>query len=204
MLPADALRCSPRAAGRLIARVPLLEILCAGAAPAFAAAPICDGGETAKELIAGIKDTLGDIPVIFSTEKNMPAPMTAFGVSVTGVCAAAALRIGGARRGDVLYMAGLPLVGGEVMDNPQKLISCDDIRSLLADRRVHAVIPAGSGGAAAEALVIAAESRLIPVMDKAAADIYKSAGPAACAVFAAERGFCPACGTQCVPIGRLE
>ena len=63
------------------------------------------------------------------------------------------------------------------------------IIALAADKRVHAIIPSGSHGVAFEAGTIAKESRLIPeIWDKTAVDVYKSAGPATCAVFAAAPG----------------
>jgi hypothetical protein len=184
-MPGDSLRCGALTVGMSTARVPLLEVLAAGGVPVFASFTVGCGGIIADELIEGARSVLGDLPTLISTEKNMPVTQTSLGVTVTARCSAHGLFLSQAKSGDALYCAGRPLVGKEVLD-ASVLLEPRHIIALAADKRVHAIIPSGSHGVAFEAGIIAKESRLIPeIWDKTAVDVYKSAGPATCAVFAA-------------------
>jgi hypothetical protein len=191
-LPHDALEAKPEIVGQFTARTALLEVLSAGAAPAFASVSVCNGPEIAAPLLAGIRTALGALPVVISTEKNMPTVMTALGVTVTGFCPAQSLRLGHAGAGDLLCCAGTPLVGAEIRKDGVVLPSGEDVKKLLDTPGVHAVIPVGSQGAAAEAKVLAAESGLCAeLFPGGKIDLYKSAGPSSCVLFAAEEAVVP-------------
>lgn len=184
--PGDALHVPPELAAELTARVALLEVLCTGAVPAFAALNVCNEPETGERLLVGFRRAAPRLPMVMSTEKNMPTSMSAFGVSVTGMCRPEALRLGRAAAGDRLFCADLPLCGGEVLASSVALFSPAHLAALFADSRVHTVIPCGSGGILKEAHVLAAESRLSATIEAPPGlDLVKSAGPASCAVFAA-------------------
>jgi hypothetical protein len=184
--PGDALRVPPELAAEYTARVALLEVKCTGADPVFATLNVCNEPETGDRLLAGFRQALRQLPVVMSTEKNMPTSMSAFGVSVTGMCHPDALRLGRAAAGDRLFCAGLPLCGEEVLSPHAVLFSPMHLDSLFADSCVHAAIPCGSSGILKEARILAAESSLTAVIDpRPGLDLEKSAGPASCAVFAA-------------------
>jgi hypothetical protein len=187
--PQDAVSVPSDLAGEFTARVALLEVLCAGAQPMFVSVSVCNEPKTAQKVLEGVRRALGnfsDIPVVISTEKNMATLMTAFGVTVVGICKNEGLRLEKAQSGDQLFCAGLPLVGGETLKVGAPLFTLDHLEKLTADSRVHAVIPCGSRGAAAEANVLADENRLhASLFECSALDLRKSAGPASCAVFAA-------------------
>ncbi len=185
----DALSVDPVIVGNFTTRVAVLEIMAVGAEPAFVSLAVCSGPLTAGPIIEGVKKAAGEIPLIVSTEKNMPAPMTGIGVTVTGFCAADGLLTARAKPGDSLFCAGLPLVGHETLQDGARLLNAGHLTVLLQDKRVHSLIPVGSAGVAAEAAVLAAESGLICKLEEAPGiDLYKSAGPSTCAVFAAETG----------------
>ena len=203
-LPGDALHVSPSIVGLFTARVALLEVLALGAQPAWAALAVSSGPDTAEELITGAKKILGNIPLAVSTEKNMPTNVTGLGVTVTGFCHADALRTACARQGDSLYCAGDPLVGEETLDVRAVLFEPDHLAALWADPRVHALIPVGSRGIAAEAAVLALESSLVCTLDEQCGlNLKKSAGPATCVVFAAQAGSCFDIGLPVREIGTL-
>jgi hypothetical protein len=184
--PGDALRVPPEVAAAHTVRVALLEVACTGAVPVFGTLSVCNDPETGDRLLAGVRQSTPQLPVVMSTEKNMPTSMSAFGISVTGVCKSGELRLGRARAGDRLFCAGTPLMGGEVLAPHAAVFTLAHLAALLADKRVHAVIPCGSGGIMKEAQIIAAESLLTAAIDAdTGLDLAKSAGPATCAVFAA-------------------
>lgn len=187
MLPHDLLSAAPELVGCFTARVALLEILAVGAEPAFASVPICNAPQVAEQILVGIRKVLGvSVPLIISTEKNMPTTMTALGVSVTGTCKVSKLRICGAKPGDVLYCAGVPHVGRETLAPDVTLLESCHVTLLLQNPRVHGIIPVGSKGIAAESKILAEENGLHAVMDENfSLDLNKSAGPSSCAVFAA-------------------
>jgi len=186
--PHDALRVDPETAGMFTARVALLEITAVGAKPMFAALAVSSGPKTAEPLITGVRKMLGEsFPLAISTEKNMPTSMTGFGVTVTGICPAGNLKAAGAKNGDLLFCAGLPLVGKETVKTGACLFNTAHADMLLKNKHVHALIPVGSRGIAAEAEVLAGESGLMAKLNPPAdIDLYKSGGPSSCAVFAAD------------------
>jgi selenophosphate synthetase-related protein len=188
MEPNDALKINPAIAGKFTARVAVLEIMAVGATPCFASLAVSSGQQTAEPLIAGVKEELGEnLPLVISTEKNMPTSMTGLGVTVTGICPRGGLLTGRAKVGDKLYCAGTPLVGEDILKSSIKLFDIDYLKLLIQNPHVHSLIPVGSKGIAAEAAVLAGESGLKLRLSKSSGvDLYKSAGPSTCAVFAAD------------------
>ncbi len=189
-LACDALAADPGIVGAYTARTPLMEVLAAGAEPAFASVSVSNAPEAARPILDGVRAAVGaSLPLIVSTEKNMPTAMTAVGVTLTGTCSMESLRLGGARSGDALYCIGLPFVGPEVLENLNAMPGPDDVRALLSDPSVRAVLPVGSQGVAAEARVLALESGLTAELDfGAGVDLQKSGGPSTCLIAAAAPG----------------
>ena len=204
-LPGDSLHTDPVIVGQLTARVALMEVLATGARPLFASAAVSSGPQTAVRLIEGIKKTLGSaLPLNISTEKNMSTPMTALGITVTGLCAPAGLRVAGAQKGDVLYCASRPSVGAQTLKEDALLFSERHLSALLDDQNVHSLLPVGSRGVAAEAQTLAAESGLsCTFVSNPEIDLFQSAGPATCAVFAARRPVRVNIGLPIFEIGSL-
>jgi hypothetical protein len=204
-LECDSLRADPVTVGEYTARVALLEVLATGALPVFASVAVSSGPQTATPLLLGIKNALGEaLPLTVSTEKNMSAPMTALGVTVTGFCPKGGLRVARARKGDLLYCAGLPLVGAETLADDAVLFNKTHLTALLGLENVRSLLPVGSMGIAAEANILAQESGLSCVLHPyTGIDLAKSAGPAACAVFAARGPFRVDLGLPLTEIGVL-
>ena len=204
--PGDVVRVAPEYAAEHTARVALLETACAGARPVFCTLNVCNSPEDGERLLAGVSRAIPHIPVVMSTEKNMHTCMSAFGVSITGVCKLGELRLGRAQTGDCLFCAGIPLVGEEVLQPGAVCFALAHLDALFMDPHVHAAVPCGSQGIAKEAHMIASESALRAVFDEnTGLDLKKSAGPASCAVFAADRpvGYDFQLGLPVVCIGCL-
>lgn len=201
----DSLCVDPVVVGYFTARVALLEIMAVGAKPSFASLAVCSGPQTADPIIAGVKKAVGDtLPLIVSTEKNMPTPMTGIGVTVTGFCGRKELLIACAKPGDSLFCAGLPLVGQETLQDDARLFNTAHLAALFQNRHVHTLIPVGSMGIAAEAAILAAESGLKCTLDlSSGVDLHKSAGPSTCAVFAADGDATFDIGLPVIKIGSL-
>jgi hypothetical protein len=132
-----------------------------------------------------------EIPVVISTEKNMDTCMTATGISITGRLNGRLLRIGCAHPGDILYCAGIPRVGNEVLEvltQGSGIFTSEHVKALLDNEHVHTLIPVGSRGIAEEAHILAEESKLRIEWDEITElDLVKSAGPSTCAVFSADQ-----------------
>ncbi len=204
-LECDSLSADPEIVGEYTARVALLEVLATGALPVFASVAVSSGPKTAGPLIAGIKKALGSaLPLNISTEKNMTAPMTALGVTVTGICPGGSLKVASAEKGDILYCAGLPLVGAETLADGAVLFSETHLAALLGQDNVFSLLPVGSRGIAAEAEILARECGLACVLHAdTKIDLAKSAGPATCAVFAARGPVRSDIGLPVTKIGSL-
>jgi hypothetical protein len=202
----DALCADPVIVGHYTARVALLEIMSVGAEAAYVSLAVCSGPKTAEPIIAGVQKAVGNhLPLMISTEKNIPTAMTGIGVTVTGFCKRTELLVASAKPGDALFCAGLPLVGQETLRKGAQIFETAHLAALLQNKHVHAVIPVGSMGIAAETAILARESGLACSLDAdAGIDLQKSAGPATCAVFAADAGTVFDIGLPVVKIGTLK
>lgn len=204
--PMDSLSTPPEVVGLFTARTALLEVLAAGARPAFITVSACNEPGTAERLLCGVlqaAEPIGTIPWAMSTEKNMVTAMTALGVTVTGSCKISDLRIGKCKAADWLCCAGLPLVGREILAPGAEVFDLAGMDALLACLWVGSIIPVGSRGIAAEAGVLAHESGLAIQLDHGCGvDFDKSAGPSSCVLFSTSRPDC-GLGFPYTAIGRF-
>lgn len=177
--------------GKLTARVPLLEVISAGAAAQMLTVMIANEPSPAgEELLEGVKHELesaglATLPLVISTEKNMPTRQTGFGVSVIGVAEKQKLRIGASQPGDWVYCLGLPKVGAE-LSNPEdpEIADVKALHLLLKHSRIHDIIPVGSRGIDWEAEQLASSVHTHWQKEgDCALDLEKSAGPSTCLIF---------------------
>ena len=187
----DAVNVPSHIVGRFTARVALLEVLSTGAKPIMITVTSCNEPQpTSKHMLEGIKDELdslhlNSLPLVVSTEKNMPTRQTSLGISVVGVCERSQLRIAATAPGDEVYCLGIPKVGPEVYSpvDPE-IIQGKHIRELLAAPQIHDIVTVGSQGIYGEAQLLAENTggRFEPETG-VEVDLYKSAGPATCLIF---------------------
>ncbi len=149
----DFFKVSPDMVGFLTARVALMEAMSLNATPSSMIIPIANEPEpTASIILSGIKRSIDelkmDIPLLISTEKNMPTSMTAFGVVVNAISSSLWLEL--PKNNDLIYMVGVPSVGEEVLNNENSILNPDIIQQLLSQNQIRQIIPAGSGGIIAE------------------------------------------------------
>ncbi len=188
---ADAFQVPSEVVGFITARVAILEVLAMGAQVISAAVPIANESDpTADKLLRGVRncfESFGlDIPMIISTEKNMPTQMTAMGIAVNGV--APHVRAGGYETGDKIYVIGRPSVGQEVITFEKELVDADSVYRMLSLDAVREVLPVGSRGILAELEdMMAAWSAEYRIQEGHGIDLEKSCGPASVAIVIAQK-----------------
>ena len=176
--------------GRFSIRVPLLEVLAAGAAPVCAfdmlTVPM---NEIGKEIIRGVKDELTaaglgkDFPISGSTEDNVHTNTTGIGTTIIGMVGDNELRPGKTESGDFLISIGMPKVGEEVNLDNLEILSQESFRIVLKHEGIHDILPVGSHGIKYEAdnMAVSASKEII-FNEKQQLELEKSAGPSTCVI----------------------
>ncbi len=190
--PRDHLAWPARNTGFVATKVPLMEILASGAEPMVVVNNLCvEMNPTGKEILRGVEaacEFLNRMPIITGSDKtNMPTVQTGVGVTVIGIAAPDALRLGRSRPGDAVYAIGAPLGpmndGSDVFYDEADWNVCrlDAVMSLLDIGFVHEVLPVGSKGLRYEFEQLAEVSGLVMVEEEGhGLDMRRSGG--ACAV----------------------
>ncbi|WP_341730204.1 AIR synthase related protein [Brooklawnia sp.] len=202
--PGDSVHADERTVAHFGVRVPLLEVLCAGAQPIALINALCvERNPTGQKMIDEIEILAAQagIPadaVTGSTEENAPTSATGIGVTVIG---SLAHRLPKAQPGDVVICAGLPIASPEFeifIGHPDQ-VGIAEVREVVASGLVHDALPVGSHGIGFElaemAHVAGLESRWLGGWD---IDPLRSGGPASCVLFA-----CPPNNMDAV-VGRLD
>lgn len=177
--------------GRFTARVALLEVMAAGMEPKMMTVAISnEDSPTGAGILKGIRAELqsldlAQLPLVISTEKNMPTQQTGLGISVIGVGDALALRLATTQIGDFIYGLGLPKVGPEISDAEDPEIVCGEhIRKLLGQPELHDIVLVGSQGIRGETELLAQSINGKLVLDSTCPiDLNKSAGPSTALIF---------------------
>lgn len=178
--------------GKLTARVCLMELISVKAAPIGMTVNICNEPEPAgTEILRGIRDELEEtklnIPIIISTEKNMKTSMTALGITIFGKAKKDEILLGKAKGGDYVYIFGEPLVGNDVLKNPDKICSSKLIMELIKLPCIKEIIPVGSGGIEGELHKFLKSSGLeIDFETNINIDLKKSGGPNTTAIIVSD------------------
>lgn len=174
--------------GRFLCRTALYELLTVGAEPILSALTISsEPNPTGDNILKGVQSELNtcgfcDIPMVISTEKNMPTSETGVGIAITGICSDR-LRIGTTKKGDSVYVIGLPLMGAEVIENEDEMVSADHIKLLCQMPSIHDIIMVGSMGIKGEIENLCDNINLeYAFYDDLSVDVIKSGGPSTCAV----------------------
>lgn len=195
MKEGDVLKVPPFFTGRFTVRVPMLEVMCAGAEIVTITDAVCaEMNPTGIEIINGIKKELeeakiNDIVLTGSTEENFPTISTGVGVTVIGIARSSRLKINNAKEGAVIISIGLPKVGDEIdFVKDMDIVGYEDIRKLQAIEGVYEIVPVGSKGIQYEAEVLAKCSNLkLMLMENTQVDIKKSGGPATSVIAAVNK-----------------
>lgn len=214
--PADALAQDPDETGYSAAKVPLMEVLAAGARPVLLVNNLCCELEpSGRRLLQGIHRILAeaelDVVVTGSDETNMPTVQTGIGVTVLGVAGPDELRCGRAEPNDVVWCVGEPRDGLRLpfVDGRPGVAGPREVRAALATAGVHEVLPVGSRGVRYEAGQLAHAAGLVyRTAARTSVDLDVSAGPSTCflvAAASAARAALAAAVAPCTvaPVGHL-
>jgi hypothetical protein len=177
--------------GQMTARAVLLEVLCTGAKPKIMTVAICaEPTPTGKQILEGVHAELAasgfdGLPLAISTEKNFKTCQTGLGISVTGVCKTADVRIALSQPGDRVYCLGLPRVGQDVLDaGALEVVTAGNIKWLLNQTNIHDILPVGSKGIQVEANQLAQSVNcMFKAKNTSLVDLNKSGGPSTCIIF---------------------
>ncbi len=193
----DVVRVPGRVVGKFAARVALMEVMAAGAAPVSLVNNLCVEPEpTGKEILEGVREEARlvgldpGLAITGSTEKNIPTIQTGVGVTALGLAWAEELRLGKSRPGHRVACVGAPRVGEEVVAAADaEIMDLLALKALLGLPYVREVLPVGSTGIAREAAALAAGAGCkLNLHPGVSLDLARSAGPATCAVVTLEGG----------------
>lgn len=183
--PHDALQQDPSETGYSASKVPMMEVIAAGATPFVLIDNLCCELEpTGRQLLVGIERLIAesglDVVITGSDETNMPTVQTGIGVTVIGVAADDELRLGRTAPGDTIYCVGTPADGRRVpfVDGEPGIATPREVLAAATVAGVHEMLPVGSRGVGYEIGQLGgADFRLV---DPSPIDLEVSAGPSTC------------------------
>ncbi len=190
--PADTVYADAATVAHFALRVPLLEVLCAGASPMLVIDDLCVELEpTGRQMIAEIHRlaAAAGLPpdaVTGSTEDNVATTATGVGVTVLGrLERSATSRPGGGQPGDVVLCAGLPISAprDEVYIGHPDQVSVAAVVAAVASGLVHDALPVGSKGLDWEVPQLAASAGLDFSWVQSPVARSDSGGPSSCVLF---------------------
>lgn len=184
--PADTVWADARTVAHFAARVPLLEVLCAGADPIVVVDSLSverhPTGEVMIAEITAMVSSLGDVVVTGSTEENVTVQATAIGVTVIGRRREGGVRPGGGRAGDRVLLLGLPRSApqDQVRIGHPDVVGIDAVRAALGSPGAHDALPVGSRGVGHELGELARTAGLVARVMDSPVNMDTSGGPASC------------------------
>lgn len=152
----DVVKASPQLTAYQTGKVVLAELMSMGFTPVILADGLAvEMNDTGKQLIEGFNDVLSKLKttkvhLTGSTEENIRTVQTSMGVTGIGICNKDKLKYKKTSKDDVCVLIGLPLVGNDVVNNPDKILDIDDFEKLYLCDYIKEMLPVGSRGTAAE------------------------------------------------------
>lgn len=174
--PQDVVAASNQLTAYLTARVTFLEQLAANAIPTHVLLANFSGDDVWNQYVAGIKQVFDEIGLAYpridgSSESNMPTLQSGLSITMLGEVQS---RIAYERSELSWYTYGLPLVGHEVLMQPEDIAQLHPIFDAWQENIVQQVWPVGSKGLQAEFSRLFSDKKVESLLD-----ISKSAGPCA-------------------------
>jgi len=190
--PADTVASDAATVAHFALRVPLLEVLCAGAEPIAVIDDLCVELEPlGTQMITEIRRLAAEagVPseaITGSTEDNVATAATGIGVTVLGRLQPGRRVGGGSRAGDLVVCAGLPISAPRhklYIGHPEQ-VSVPAVLAALASGVVHDALPVGSKGLAWEVPQLAqADGLAVTWHSDHGLNLADSGGPSSCVLF---------------------
>ncbi|MEL0627392.1 hypothetical protein V6245_10595 [Salinibacterium amurskyense] len=196
--PQDSYPATAATVAHFAARVPLIELLAAGAVPQLIVDALSvEMDPTGKEMIEEFRNIgnsigLSSERITGSTEDNVTSIATGVGVTVLGLASAHDLRPGTSQDRDNVLCLGLPTSAphDEVYVGHPDMVPLDVLGEVLAIDGVHDALPVGSHGIRYELAELAATAGLTARETQHALDSTKSGGPASCVLLSLSPEAC--------------
>lgn len=197
--PADTFAIDAASTGHFATRVPLLEVLCAGARPLVVVNNLCVEAEpTGREMIDAVRALAASVGVppenvTGSTEDNVETRSTGIGVTVIGRLEGTS-RPGGSLPGDVVVCLGLPrsAPGDRLRVGHPDLVDIGELAAALATGLVHDALPVGSKGLAWEVPLLASTAGLALTWEpEHPVPVEASGGPSSCVLVSCDPADVP-------------
>lgn len=189
----DVVKASPQLTAYQTGKVALAELLSLGFTPFILADGLAvEMNDTGKNLIEGFNEVLSKLStkvhLTGSTEENIKTVQTSMGVTCIGVCEKQNLKYKKTKIGDICVLAGLPMVGSEVVNNPHKILDIDDYEKMHFCKYIKEMLPIGSKGIEAELNELLNYNNLNFIYEKnISVDIKKSGGPSCSCLIVIEK-----------------
>lgn len=185
----DAVKASPQITAYHTAKVVLGELMSMGFTPLVLADGLAvEMDDTGKQLIEGFNEALSKLKsckvhLTGSTEENMKTVQTSMGVTGIGICDKDKLKYKRTCKNDICMLLGIPLVGNDVVNNPDKVLDITDFESLYLCDAIKEILPIGSRGISSELNELCEYNNLSFKYDyNITIDINKSGGPSSCCI----------------------
>lgn len=189
----DVVKVSPQITAYHTGKVVLAELMSLGFKPMIMADGLAvEMNDTGKQLIDGFKEVLSKLKttkvhLTGSTEENIKTVQTSMGVTCIGMCDKDKLKYKRTNKNDICLIIGMPLVGNEVLDNPDKVLDIDDFEKLYLCDFIREILPVGSRGIGHELNDLCCYNELsIKLNEDINIDLKKSGGPSCSALVTIE------------------
>ena len=161
--PQDVVAASNKLTAYLTARVTFLEQLAANAIPTHILLSNFSGDDAWNAYVAGVEQVFDEIGLVHprvdgSSESNMPTLQSGLSITMLGDIQK---RIAYERSELIWYTYGLPLVGNEVLEQPENVAQLQPIFDAWHEEIVQQVWPVGSKGLHAEFLRLFGDKKVI-------------------------------------------
>ncbi|MFA9422702.1 MAG: AIR synthase related protein [Sedimentibacter sp.] len=189
----DTVKASPQLTAYQTGKVVLAELMSMGFTPIVLADGLAvEMNDTGKQLIEGFQEVISkvktaDIHLTGSTEENIKTIQTSMGVTCVGICEKHKLKYKKTCKNHVCMLLGIPLVGNDVVNNPDKILDIDDYEQLYLSDLIKEIVPIGSRGTAAELEDLSKYNHLdFKFKDNISVNLKNSGGPSCCCLITIE------------------
>jgi len=192
----DFVKAAPQLVAYQTGKVALAELMSMGFAPMILANGLAvEMHDTGEHLIEGFNQLLSKLKttrvhLTGSTEENIKTVQTSMGVTCIGICRKDKLKYKKTLKGDVCFLLGMPLVGDDVVNNPDKILEIDDFEKLYLCDYIKEMLPVGSRGADAELGDLCEYNNLnIKLDENISVDLKHSGGPSCSCLITTEEKY---------------